>query len=487
MIENGKDIDKFLNDKMINVIRNKDIPPKVKFKRVEHLVALGADVNVRKFGKSALSLALENEADESLVQFLKEKKAQEYVISKEEAYELGQLFWDSEGNLKSFSEVKELVERGADVNAVNQAFVAVPEKNSGYSILMVACQKKDNNDMIKYLVENGADVNFKNYTESNYYANYNTPFLNACYYGDKEILGYLLDKGADVNAIDSYGSSAAKVISIERDDNQCIDLIKMLIKRGYKIRNKDLSSAVFFRKPKYVQFFVDNGVDLRGAGTNWMFMCGPEVEKKEIREIFINNGFDVNTRNDKGWSLLSLGASVFNNAEAIEHILSLGADIELKNDIERTPLLITAQCKRKVNMECLIKKGANINQKDNDGNSALMLAVKDCSDDYRFSSGVEDNFRDVAEVLLKKGIDVNMVNNNGETALDVARKEEVINKGVIELLLQYGAKEGKEIEEKIEEKEEDIVVISVGTSESKSNQKKKGIWGNIKGFWDNMR
>ena len=37
------------------------------------------------------------------------------------------------------------------------------------------------------------------------------------------------------------------------------------------------------------------------------------AEYKEIREIFINNGFDVNTRNDKGWSLLSYGASDFND------------------------------------------------------------------------------------------------------------------------------------------------------------------------------
>ena len=133
MVDGSKSVDEFLNNKMIKIIRDKKIPPKVKFTKVKHLVALGADVNVRKFGKSALSLALENEADEGLVQFLKEKRAQEWVISKEEAYQLGQLFWDSEGNLKSFSEVKELVERGADINAVNQAFIDVPEKNSGYS------------------------------------------------------------------------------------------------------------------------------------------------------------------------------------------------------------------------------------------------------------------------------------------------------------------------------------------------------------------
>lgn len=93
------------------------------------------------------------------------------------------------------------------------------------------------------------------------------------------------------------------------------------------------------------------------------------------------------------------------------------------------------QTKRKVNIECLIENGENINQKDKEGNSSLMLAVKNCKGEYSYCYGTYDVFEEITEVLLKNGVDVNAVNNKSEKALDIAKKEEKINDKVIELLL----------------------------------------------------
>ena len=56
----------------------------------------------------------------------------------------------------------------------------------------------------------------------------------------------------------------------------------------------------------------------------------------------------------------------------------------------------------------LIKSGANLNAKDNDGKTALMYAV----------DGIES--LDIVKLLINSGADVNIKDNDGENALDHA-------------------------------------------------------------------
>jgi ankyrin repeat protein len=72
----------------------------------------------------------------------------------------------------------------------------------------------------------------------------------------------------------------------------------------------------------------------------------------------------------------------------------------------------------------LIKLGANVNIKDNDGNNVLIYAAKN------------DNV-DMIKLLIKLGIDVNIQNNFGETALMYAIK--YCNFENIEYLVKKGA------------------------------------------------
>ncbi len=60
----------------------------------------------------------------------------------------------------------------------------------------------------------------------------------------------------------------------------------------------------------------------------------------------------------------------------------------------------------------LLDQGADINVKNKDGITALMLASA-------------DGYKDIVELLLTQGVDVNAVNNNGETALDLSSYTEI--------------------------------------------------------------
>ena len=84
-------------------------------------------------------------------------------------------------------------------------------------------------------------------------------------------------------------------------------------------------------------------------------------------------------------------------------------------------------------VKLLIKKGADVNAADNDGETPLFIAV------YRD--------KDIVELLIGKGADVNASNKYGETPLDeISNNKE---KGEVkDMLVKYGGKPGKKQEGK---------------------------------------
>lgn len=79
--------------------------------------------------------------------------------------------------------------------------------------------------------------------------------------------------------------------------------------------------------------------------------------------------------------------------------------------------------------DVLIKAGADVNAKDNDGRTALMVIV----------SNYKERLKDVAELLIKSGADVNAKEYNGLTALSLARIYK--NDDIADLLRAAGATE----------------------------------------------
>lgn len=74
----------------------------------------------------------------------------------------------------------------------------------------------------------------------------------------------------------------------------------------------------------------------------------------------------------------------------------------------------------------LLDKGADVNVRDEDGNTALIIAIS-------FGNS------DVAEMLLKKGADVNAKNKSGETALMAATSTYFYNPSLVIMILDGGA------------------------------------------------
>ena len=133
-----------LNEQLFNVIADEKVSDEARLKKLKYLVRLGADVNTRALGigKSILVFAKESK-DEEVVKFLQDKGAIEIYPTKEEALELSKGFWDENGKIKSVEEIKELLKKGADLEAKNE---------DGDTALDIA-RKREKADCVKFLKE----------------------------------------------------------------------------------------------------------------------------------------------------------------------------------------------------------------------------------------------------------------------------------------------------------------------------------------------
>ena len=140
------------------------------------------------------------------------------------------------------------------------------------------------------------------------------------------------------------------------------------------------------------------------------------------------NGADINEPDETGHTALEQAVWA-NSIRGIKFCLRHGADINQKDKYGNTPLHYSSFVFTMEDMKiimALIKLGADVNIKNNSGETALYTAVWDCS-------------YEVVKAFIDAGADVNVKNNRGETPLSCAVKYKAKGK-IIDLLLAYGAK-----------------------------------------------
>jgi ankyrin repeat protein len=151
---------------------------------VQRLVEGGAAIDKKSvFGRTALEQALRDANDHKGDNY----GVAEYLISKGAKFST-ELFVGPilDGN---FDFVKEMVERGYKLDPNSLAFYVC--FNAEFS------DKTWNTQLADYLLQNGSEINI-NYYDDVYKQTY-TPLGYASHYRDFEIVKYLVEKGADVN------------------------------------------------------------------------------------------------------------------------------------------------------------------------------------------------------------------------------------------------------------------------------------------------
>lgn len=119
------------------------------------------------------------------------------------------------------NEFKKMIKSKIDANLIDK---------EGESLLGAA-SRLGNIEIIKHLIENGADVNFKNKSFGF------TPLIQASQFANFDGVKILLENGADVNAKSTYGSTALNMIEERFDikEENRHRIISLLVKYGSKI------------------------------------------------------------------------------------------------------------------------------------------------------------------------------------------------------------------------------------------------------------
>ena len=286
----------------------------------------------------------------------------------------------------------------------------------------------------------------------------------------------LLEHGADANASNNSGKTALILGAGGQGD----EIAAALLAKGADVDARDdkgvtaLMSAAFFDNAPAVRLLLDSGADIRArtaTGETALILAGGAGSA----ELLLDSGADVNAERADGRTALMeaaltcdqgmVGVLLEHNADANARddsgrtamIWALRAEdrwtgLELQNDLtwnllktrsglyRETPARQAhADAMLKDVLTALLKGGADVNARDDDGWSALKLAkvrmkraivklltaagaVLSPEDVMHldFLSAVKNENVDKARRLIAKGVDVNAANHKGVTALGIS-------------------------------------------------------------------
>ncbi|QSH41915.1 ankyrin repeat domain-containing protein [Lentisphaerota bacterium ZTH] len=105
------------------------------------------------------------------------------------------------------------------------------------------------------------------------------------------------------------------------------------------------------------------------------------LNQNKSAEAMLAAGVPINARNpDSGWSPL-ISAIYFNNWEIARELIKGGADVNLGDNMRRTPLMWAAMRGNKDMVKFLIEHGAKVNDRDIYGRNAFQYAMAYKKDD----------------------------------------------------------------------------------------------------------
>jgi len=228
----------------------------------------------------------------------------------------------------------------------------------------------------------------------------------------------LLDAGADIEAMDENGRTALFDAVIGRD----LETFDVLLRSGANIHARDSQgrSLLFYAvNAEVCGKLLKKGVEIERKDENGMtaLFCAVEKGNLELVDLLLRSGANIHATDSQERSLLFYAV----NAEVCGKLLKKGVEIERKDENGMTALFHAVEKGNLEFVDLLLRSGANIHARDSQGRSLLFYAVN----------------AEVCAKLLKEGVEIERKDENGMTAL--FRAVEIGNLEFVDLLLRSGA------------------------------------------------
>jgi len=241
---------------------------------------------------------------------------------------------------------------------------------------------------------------------------------------DIEYVHELIEKGFDVNTIDSAGWTAAHWASAKGNTT----LLKYLFDHGANIKQESNYKETPLSTANYTavaQFLISNGADIHSRNEYDITPLGAAAIRghKAVVDLLLRAGSDIESRDKDNCTPLH-DAAQFGHKAVVELLLSYGADIESKSKTGNTPLHLASWKGSKVVADLLLRDGSDKESRNKDNDTPLHLASL-------------KGHKAVVDLLLRAGSDIGSRQNENLTPLHIAAL--CGHPEVVELLLRAGS------------------------------------------------
>ncbi|XP_041374024.1 uncharacterized protein LOC121387078 isoform X1 [Gigantopelta aegis] len=336
---------------------------------VKYLIENGSDVNIsNEMGLTPLHLASMNEQGAEVV---KELVSEGASVNVRDAHGSTPLHIAAHSFISKT--VDYLVTKGSNVNTKNncgrtplhelcisfkrECTISNSERNITYDT--------DNMTMLydsgRSLVKKGADLN-------NTDDFLNTPLHYAAEGNIVQLVKYLAKKGSDINKRNSVGKTALHLAAVPWTEHWYSFCHLKTVKDDYQNLISSLDSKGYYLlSPSVIDVTTDsNSLDC----LTYLVATSKSNMPTKIRVMLLFAGRHFKkTSND--WLLYALKIS----RDAMEELISSGADVNAVDDFDNTPLHIAARCHSE-SVFSLIENGSNVNHENKDGRTPLHEAVR---------------------------------------------------------------------------------------------------------------
>ena len=303
----------------------------------------------------------------------------------------------------------------------------VNEKMEGKTALQLACYEGHHN-IVEFLLKNKAELNVKD-TEGD------TALHYAAFGKEIKSIQLLLKHGADVNAVNTKNQSALHV-SVHKNQPECC---KTLIDEGCDpnlkdndndtamhdaISEKEISPDILkcILNSKKAKFTIGNS-----RGFNVLHWAVLKDNKSSVELIVAQDQSCVNSKMKDGNTAIHIAAA--NDRVEIANILLMKgkADINVRDNMKRTPLILAVSMGKKKTMDLLISMSCDVNAQDNNGNAALHVAQVKKSLGSVVGAKADSSSQDTQIIctLIESGANIELKNDEGKTPLDFANDDMV--------------------------------------------------------------
>ncbi len=299
------------------------------------------------------------------------------------------------------------------MNNTPDGFARMSKNNINQKLLEYSKDRKV--EEIKELIEKGADLNTQDDAKW-------TPLFFSVVYENYELTRYLISRKINVNHRDKLGRTAL-ILGAEKGN---LPVVKLLVEQKAELDIQEnfngrtaLMIAINERRKDVARYLIDKGanVQLRDEFGITATILAAERSYVELVKMLVHRKADLNAQDADGKTALMHAVIYANAFPTIKYLVDQKADIHLADKEGRTVLMHAALYSRFESVNCLLKNRAIINKPDSKGMTALIHAVS--SERYRLR---EKPLIRVVQLLIKNRAEVNRKDEKGLTGLMHAAK-----------------------------------------------------------------